>query len=194
MAVAANLFEAAIVTGGLTQRDEERGLVGEPLGHVAVAVIVHERNPVTTISRSALQRFFTGMANDWAEVGTASLATRVVSLPPADPIGARALTIALPADHLASTAVLCDEIDEVVRQVAASAGGIGLVFLRVPFPAGVRVLAVDGITPTPLAVVNGTYPLEVPIQFVTKGMRSDRATRVLLQLRTAAPLRALLVQ
>ena len=170
---------------GMVSRPPEvgecRDVTWTPIGYDAVAIFVHQANPVRTLSRDEIRSLYTGQAGRWSLSGFDHPVVLVSKAPdrgtlvvfegysglvsPArDRVGA--------ADALiAATAWESGANLETILWVAGSVGGIGFVSLadaQGAMKAGmpIRVVDVDWVSPTIATIAEGTYALVRPLMLV----------------------------
>jgi phosphate transport system substrate-binding protein len=166
---------------------DESDLAGHVLALDGVGVIVHGANDVAGLSREQLAAIFTGEAGDWAEVGGSG--GRIVVVNKAD--GRATLEVFLGYLGLDSADVKADVVVgenlHAIQTVAGNRGAIGYVSVGVaagPDGAGVRLVGVDGVEATVVAVARGEFPVVRPLQLVTKGGVEGLAAEFLAYVRS----------
>lgn len=200
------LFELA---GGGSTTGEERVLAGQldlaastlisptapnvaprtPIGLDGLAIIVHESNPLVSVTRAQLQALYSGRIFTWAEVG--GLSDEVLLISREDGSGSRQLFEArvMGEEQVALTAVVMPTSGDVVAYVAKHPNAIGYVSRAYGLAAidqaapngtaaatpdeaapalGVKVVALDGQLPTQQAIQTQSYPLIQPLYLVSR--------------------------
>jgi hypothetical protein len=171
--------DAALCAGRLSPQDQHAGLRGVPFGTELWAVAVASDFPVHSLSREVLRQVLTGELVDWGQLGFDRGPIAVVT-PAHQATAARAARALVPGDRFASGALRLGDADLVARQLRVERGAIAVV--RVPtsglgLGTGVRVLAIDGVPPSPAAFAGGAYPYGLPVQLVTAGPVAGVAQR-----------------
>jgi phosphate transport system substrate-binding protein len=136
------------------------GVTATLIGRDAIAVIVHEANPVRALSRQELRAVFTGEIRSWDELGGADVPVRpfVVGEESATRKVFRGAVLA-GAEYSGAEEVRPDRA--IVDAVAGDPGGIGHISLSfLDHTAGIRAVAVDGQEPTSS---NLDYPITRPL-------------------------------
>ena len=144
------------------------GLVSFPFAIDGVAVAVNPKNPVSGLSKAQLKDIFAGKITNWKEVGGEDLA--IVPFQRGEDSGSQTLFRKLliqggelmdPPTELAPAAM-----GELVDSIAAynnSANAIGFsVYYYIDqmySQPGLRLLAVDGVTPSNDTIASESYPL-----------------------------------
>lgn len=160
------------------QRDElrARGLapVVQPVAREALVFFVHADNPVDGLTGEQLRRIYAGEIVNWREVGGRN--ERILPFQHAAEDENQQMLERLvlrgrkPATPLQEEAWLAPCDNGPVRRVAAYRNGRGALgfglraYLDKWFPAGgIRLLAVDGVTPADEMLRNGSYPFTLPL-------------------------------
>lgn len=129
-----------------------------PVGQDGIALIVHPRVGVTSLSVETARRLFTGRYLSWADLGGQDVPVRLVSREEGS--GTRqAFEALLMADMpIALTTRVVPSGQDMVAFVARREGAVGYVSMGL-VDRRVQVLALNGVLPTPSNVRTGTYPL-----------------------------------
>lgn len=167
--------------------DEARTLVATTVALDAVAVYVHERNPVTGLTRDQVAGIYSGRLTQWGQIDPASGDSRIY------PVGKW---------HGRSTRELFDgffglrgkEYPTGMHMIGANVASILYVSLD-PFAIGyvsvgslahaaklgapVKILPLDGVAPSDDNILAGRYPYVRPLNLVTHGAPRDEAARFL---------------
>lgn len=127
-----------------------------------LAIIVHPSNPVTDLSQEQLRAIYTGEISNWREVGGPDLP--IVPVVREISSGTRGAfdEIALSGANPVASADVQVTAGEVEARVASLPGAIGYVgFGNVK--NDIKVLAIDGVQPSPQAARDGSYRLQRPL-------------------------------
>ena len=156
---------------GLSSRDlkdEEiaDGLTGTVLAYDGIAVIVNPENPVSDLTLEQIAAIYTGQITNWSEIGGNDadivLIGREAGSGTRD--GFESITktedACLYRQELTSTG-------DVIATVAQNPDAIGYASLA-SVKDTVKVLAIDGVTPTEAAVKDGSYVIQRPFVLVTR--------------------------
>jgi len=131
----------------------------------ALAVMVHESNPVSSLSIAELREIFTGARGDWSELGGPRMPILVLSRQAGAAARARfEAAVMQEGDRLTAHALLLPSDEAVVVTVARRPEAIGYAALGISM-AGTKNLAVEGLSADSLTT--GSYPLWQPIVLVT---------------------------
>jgi phosphate transport system substrate-binding protein len=145
----------------------QRSLVPTVIAHDAIAVIVHEKNPLRKLSPYQVRNLFEGQTLDWQELGGMPGAVLVVSRE--DGSGTRAVFEGLEMNghRVTSMAVVMPGSEAVHNYVAQRDNAIGYVSSAYLGP-GVAAVAIENVAPTRQTVEDGTYPFICPFLLVSR--------------------------
>ena len=137
-----------------------------------VAIIVNSANTIAGLSKNDLREVFAGYRNEWAYFGSAGSGSVQVVVRE-DGEGSRALfDRQIMGDTAAtSSAIVMPTPDTVINFVALNPGAIGYIpsgrLTSAPQPS-VKVLSLDGQTPTVEALASGSYPLHRNLYLIAR--------------------------
>ncbi len=144
-----------------------------------IGVIVNAANAVEKLSQRQVEQIFAGDITDWSAVGGTpgkiSIYTRNTSSGTYSDFKALAMKN---RDYATSSQKMAgnEQITAEVAKNPAGIGYVGLAYLREP---GVKVLAVDGKTPTKESVISHAYPFSRPTFYFTNGAPKGEAAKFL---------------
>ncbi len=153
----------------------EKGVnpVGTVIAMDGIAVIVHPSNPISEISIEDLKKIYTGKMTNWSALGGKGNIV-AVSRDAASGTFEVFNEKVLEGAKLFDGALMVASNLEVARAVEQTPGGIGYVGLGY-LSDKVKVLKVNGVTPSETTVRNGNYPLARPLYMYTNGNPSGLA-------------------
>ncbi|NCA82141.1 MAG: phosphate ABC transporter substrate-binding protein [Opitutae bacterium] len=162
-------------TSRVLNEDEQRrarsrkiDLTFSVIGHYAVTVVVHERNPLNSLSDRAIRDIFTGKATNWKQVGGPD---RPIVVLIRDATGGTHLGFQeLAMDNLlyASTARGFASYTALADEIGTNPDAIGYVGMNLVAHPGLRALSINGIPPNDLAVNEGVYPYVRTVRLYTR--------------------------
>lgn len=169
--VFSGLAQIGMVSRALTA---DEALVAHLIARDGIALIVHQANPVLTLTRDQVVGIFTGVISDWSAVGGKAGAITVVNK------AEGRSTLELFCQHFAlknsaiRARVVIGDNEQGVKTVVGNPGAIGYVSIgtaQTGIDAGVtlRMLPMDGVPAAARHVLDGTWPLSRPLNLVTKG-------------------------
>lgn len=153
----------------LSDAEKETGLVETLVGWDVMTVVVHESNPVASLSQEQLRGLFSGRIVNWQEVGGREETVVVVSSPRGSGMRAAVAEEILKGLPFSPREVVAPVVADTDRQVALLPVAIAAVSKCMVDAPGVKTVEVDGITPTLRAVATRRYPLVKPLLLVTVG-------------------------
>ena len=144
------------------KRDEEKGLVFQPVALDAIVALVHPRNPVGGLTLAQLRQIYLGRVNNWKDVGG-----------PDAPINLYAVAAPLDGVEFSFRRLMYKRGDQKVaaprlylntskleEAIAIDPNGLGLSTLSSSYAnKGVKMLTVEGRTATTQSIADGSYPL-----------------------------------
>jgi phosphate transport system substrate-binding protein len=147
----------------------EKGVnpVGTVIALDGIAVIVHKSNPINDITIDDLKKIYTGKMTNWSSLGAKGkivVVSRDAASGTFEVFNEKVLTGA----KLTESALMQASNLEIARTVEQTPGGIGYVGLGY-ISDKVKVLKVNGVTPSEQTVRNGSYPLARPLYMYTNG-------------------------
>ena len=144
-------------------------MVPVTVAYDGLAVIVNQSNPVTKLTRKQVEQIFTGEISDWSAVGGSggkiSIYTRNTSSGTYSDWKELAMN---KRDYAPSSQKMAghEQIAQEVGKNANAVGYVGLAYMKAP---GVKVISIEGATPTQDAVRQGQYPYARPTFYYTNG-------------------------
>lgn len=162
----------------LKPEEKKEKLIGTIIGYDAIAVFVHQGNPVQNLTKEQLKGIFTGQIKNWKEVGgpDAPIAPNTEIL-----TGKRA-TVEMFQEMVLDGGAYGKGFKEIdlprdqIVDLAANPGGVCSVSLgllaAVPgeVKARVKPISINGVEPTEKNVQSGAYLISRPLLLVTKGL------------------------
>ncbi len=146
------------------------------IGAYSVAVVVNAANPIGNLTREQVRDIFTGVIQNWKEVGGADAP---IHLSIRDPISGTHLgfrELAMENEPYADTPNLFTNYEAIVQAVAKDANGIGYSSLELANNAGVKPVSIGGIEPNAADVDKGDYPYARVLHLYTsKGHETPEA-------------------
>jgi len=166
-------LRAACDIGGVArdvnQNFVDKGVHITLIGKDAIAAVVNESNPVTSLSTVQLKDIFTGKVTNWSQVGGPDLAISAYIVKKGSATRKVFRKVILGDDDYAGIEVVTPDA-KIVSTVARQPGAIGQIsFAFLTDAKGVRPVNVDGQT---ASVENSNYPITRPLHLTTKGAPS----------------------
>ena len=155
---------------GLSSRalkDEEKaaGLKETVLAYDGIAIIVHPDNPVSDLSIEQIAKLYTGEITNWKDVGGSDAEVVLIGREAASGTRDGFESITGTKDKCQYRQELTSTGD-VITAVSQNPDAIGYASLAA-IKDSVKVLSVDGVTPSEATVKDGSYPVQRPFVLVT---------------------------
>jgi len=167
----------------LTAAEKSKGLVEHLLGWDVLAIVVHEKNPLESLTLTQLQGIFSGETSNWHEVGGSNGPIVVVTSPQGSGMRSAVKDLILKEKKVFSREIVSAIVAESDQQVSMFPGGITALSRSMLNAEHVKAIKIDGVEPTPAKIADGSYPLAKPLALVTKGapqVQSDLARFIAL--------------
>ena len=155
---------------GLSSRDlkdeEKADLVGTVVAIDGIAVIVNPENPVRDLTIEQIAALYKGEVANWSEVGGADAPVVLIGREAASGTrdGFESIT---DTEDLCKYSQELTSTGDVVQTVASNPNAIGYASVA-SVKDTVKMIDVEGVTPTTETIQNGTYKVQRNFVFVTK--------------------------
>ncbi|MCB9420571.1 MAG: substrate-binding domain-containing protein [Ardenticatenaceae bacterium] len=138
-----------------------------PVALDGLVFVVHPDNPVQNLSLGEAQAVFNGRITNWSALGGPDLAIHLVSREQG--AGTRAILQqrVLAEQRISINALIQPDDPALLVAVADDPAAIGFSMMGTAVTANVNVLTIDGIAPTPTTTADQSYPLTVPLYFLS---------------------------
>src|SRR5262252_6327410 len=134
-----------------------------------IAVIVNSSNPVSKLTKKQVEQIFTGDVTDWNAVGgsggTISIYTRNTSSGTYSEFKELAMK---KRDYAGGSQKMAGN-EQIAAEVGKNKNGIGYVGMAYTKASGVKVVSIDGATPSVKSVQDHSYPYWRPTFYYTNG-------------------------
>ena len=140
-----------------------------------IGIIVHESNAVKALTRKQVEQIFTGDITDWSAVGGAPGRISIYTRNTSSGTYSDFKELAMKKRDYAGGSQKMAGNEQIAAEVSKNKNGIGyvgLAYLKVP---GAKVVAIDGVLPSPATVRNKSYAFQRPTFFYTNGDPSGEA-------------------
>jgi phosphate transport system substrate-binding protein len=169
-----NLAATGGIDVGFTSRDltaDEAARVNAiRIGGVGTAVIVNADNPLNSLSAEQVRGIFSGTITDWAEVGGAPGAIRVLIREKTASTRVAFESYFFPGKpSYGEDAAELRDIDQMTETTRSFATAIGMATLedKTLKKPGIKALAIDGVPATMAALADGSYPVHRNVYLVS---------------------------
>ncbi|MDR3048661.1 MAG: phosphate ABC transporter substrate-binding protein [Elusimicrobiota bacterium] len=134
----------------------------------AIVMIVHNKNAVTALTREQIKDIFTGKITNWKQLGGADKKIVVISRDGASGTFETFNELALNGEKVSKNALMQASNQNVASAVERAEGAIGYVGLGY-IGRKVKVVSIEGITPSIETVLNKKYVYSRSLFFYTNG-------------------------
>ena len=165
-AVAAGTCDIGLSSRNLKDEEKAQGLTGTVLAYDGIAIIVNNENPVTDLDTETIADIYTGEITNWSEVGGED--EEIVLIGREAGSGTRD-----GFESITGTEDLCKYRQEltstgdVITTVSQNPGAIGYASLA-SVKDSVKLVDVEGVTPSEETIKDGSYVIQRPFVLVTK--------------------------
>jgi len=154
-------------------KDEEKDLQAFTIARDGIGIILHQDNPVQSLSDQQVVDIYTGKVDNWQEVGGKKAVITVVNK------AEGRSTLELFTDYFKlknsdiKAQVIIGDNEQGIKTVAGNPNAIGYVSIgtaeySTTNGVPIKLLPVSGVAATTENVQNGTFPISRPLNLVTK--------------------------
>jgi phosphate transport system substrate-binding protein len=151
------------------------------IGYYSVAVVVNPANPVASLTRDQVRDIFTGVVQNWKEVGGADAPIKIFIR---DAISGTHLgfrELAMDNKEYASGPNTSTNYAGISQGVAQNPNGIGYCSFDLAQNKGVKAVSIQEVSPNAASVREGKYPYMRTLHFYTNKAGESAAARDFLQ-------------
>ena len=142
-----------------------------------IAVIVNGNNPIKTLTKRQVEQIFTGDITDWSAVGGTPGAISIYTRNTSSGTYSDFKELAMKKRDYASSSQKMAGNEQIASEVGKNANGIGYVGLAYVNSPGVKVVPIDGATPSKESVLAKKYPYARPTFYYTNGEPTGEAAK-----------------
>jgi phosphate transport system substrate-binding protein len=148
--------------------NESAGLKQYTIGKDGIVVAVNTNNSVSDLNKDELKSIFAGNTTNWNEVGGSSATIDVITRE--DGSGTRTAfeDMIMNKTKIKSSAIVQSSTEAVKQTVKGDPNAVGFISLA-NLDSSVKALKVNGVSPSEATVADGSYQLQRPFIFLTKG-------------------------
>ncbi|NPV08272.1 MAG: phosphate ABC transporter substrate-binding protein [Anaerolineae bacterium] len=168
--------EIGMSSRALREAELAEGLSYQPIAYDAIAVVVHQDNPISSLTSEQVRQIFSGEITTWSQLGGPERPITLITREEGS--GTRgAFEELLMQDSRISDRALRQDSNGAVRVIVNSdPAAIGYMSLGI-VGTFVKPVALDGVQPTTRAAIEGEYALVRPFLFVWRGELSPPARK-----------------
>jgi phosphate transport system substrate-binding protein len=140
-----------------------------------IAVIVNSANPIKGLTKKQVEQIFTGELTDWSAVGGTGGKISVYTRNTSSGTYSEFKELAMKKRDYAPDSQKLAGNEQIAAEVGKNPNGIGYVGLAYTKASGIRVMPIDGATPSKESVLGKSYPYARPTFYYTNGEPSGLA-------------------
>lgn len=152
----------------VTAEEKSKGLVDTTIALDGIAIAVHPSNPVGALKNADVMNIYLGNIKNWNEIGGPDAPITVVTREEGSGTREAFTSLVMNKKDIIKTAIVQNSTGAVRTTVAGDKYAIGYVSLS-SVDQSIKALQIDGIEATEANVKAGTYSLQRPFIYVTKG-------------------------
>ncbi|PKM77193.1 MAG: phosphate-binding protein [Firmicutes bacterium HGW-Firmicutes-15] len=156
------------VSRALTADEKSKGLVDTIIALDGIAIVVHPSNTVKALKTEDIMNIYLGNVKNWKDVGGPDSLITVVSREDGSGTREAFTSLVMNKKDIIKTAIIQNSTGAVATTVAGDNNAIGYVSLS-SISQKVKAVYIDGTAPTEANVKAGSYKLQRPFTYVTKG-------------------------
>jgi phosphate transport system substrate-binding protein len=134
-----------------------------------IAVIVNAANPIKNLTKKQVEQIFTGEVADWSAVGGSGGKISIYTRNTSSGTYSEFKELAMKKRDYAPSAQKMAGNEQIAAEVGKNPNGVGYVGLAYTKAQGVKVVSIDGETPSNDSVQQKKYPYARPTFFYTNG-------------------------
>ena len=140
-----------------------------------IAVIVNANNPVKSLTKKQVEQIFAGDITDWSAVGGSASKVSIYTRNTSSGTYSDFKELAMKKRDYAGGSQKMAGNEQIAAEVGKNPAGIGYVGIAYTKAGGVKVVSIDGATPSIQSVQNHSYPYWRPTFYYTNGEPSGIA-------------------
>jgi phosphate transport system substrate-binding protein len=144
-----------------------------------IAVIVNSANPIKGLTKKQVEQIFTGEVTDWSAVGGSGGKISIYTRNTSSGTYSDFKELAMKKRDYAGGSQKMAGNEQIAAEVGKNPNGIGYVGLAYTKAGGVKVMPIDGVTPSVKTVQAHSYPYWRPTFYYTNGEPSGLAKEFL---------------
>lgn len=152
----------------LKDEEKSKGLVDTKIALDGIAIVVHPSNTVTNLKTEDVMNIYLGNIKNWKEVGGPDAPITIVSREEGSGTRDAFTDLVMKKKDIVKTAIVQNSTGAVRTTVAGDKNAIGYVSMA-SLAQEVRALSIDGVAANEANVKAGTYKIQRPFIYVTKG-------------------------
>ena len=134
-----------------------------------IAVIVNSTNPIKGLTKKQVEQIFAGDITDWSAVGGSGGKISVYTRNTSSGTYSEFKELAMKKRDYAPDSQKMAGNEQIAQEVGKNPNGVGYVGLAYTKASGIKVVAIDGATPSKQSVLGKAYPYARPTFYYTNG-------------------------
>lgn len=148
--------------------EEKDGLVEYVIGKDGIVIVVNNNNNISGLTTEQLRDIYNGNITNWKSVGGADANIHTVVRESGSGTLSSFNSLVMNKTKIISDATVQGSTEGVKQAVKQDPNAIGFISLS-HMSSDVKALEVNEITPSETTISDGSYSLQVPFEFLTKG-------------------------
>src|SRR5436309_8696270 len=140
-----------------------------------IAVIVNAANPVKSLTKKQVEQIFTGEVTDWSAVGSSGGKISIYTRNTSSGTYSDFKELAMKKRDYAGGSQKMAGNEQIAAEVGKNPNGVGYVGLAYTKAGGIKVMPIDGVTPSIKTVQGHSYSYWRPTFYYTNGEPSGLA-------------------
>src|SRR5215470_3637971 len=134
-----------------------------------IAVIVNSASPIKGLTKKQVEQIFTGDVTDWSAVGGSAGKISVYTRNTSSGTYSEFKELAMKKRDYAPGSQKMAGNEQIASEVGKNPNGVGYVGLAYTKAGGIKVMSIDGATPSKESVLGKKYPYARPTFYYTNG-------------------------
>ncbi len=134
-----------------------------------IAVIVNAGNPLKGLTKKQVEQIFTGEFTDWSAVGGTAGKISVYTRNTSSGTYSEFKELAMKKRDYAPSSQKLAGNEQIAAEVGKNPKGVGYVGLAYTTASGIKIVSIDGATPSKESVLEKKYPYARPTFYYTNG-------------------------
>lgn len=158
-----------------------KGVTMKPtiVAYDGIAVVISAKNPLTTLTKRQVEQIFAGDITDWSAVGGTPGTISIYTRNTASGTYSDFKDLAMKKRDYAGSSQKMAGNEQIVAEVAKNPSGIGYCGLAYMNEPGIKVVSIEGQTPSKASVLARKYPYARPTFYYTNGEPVGEAAKFL---------------
>jgi len=144
-----------------------------------IAVIVNAGNPLKSLTRKQVEQIFTGDVTDWSGVGGSGGVISIYTRNTSSGTYSEFKELAMKKRDYGRTSQKMAGNEQIAAEVGKNKNGIGYVGMAYTKASGIKVVSIDGASPSVKSVQDHSYPYWRPTFYYTNGEPTGLAKQFL---------------